>query len=501
MGTLNDPDGHAAKWEREKDKLDDHEPEADAEAFQGWTPKLDTKEPLTAYWQLNKCIILSKSADRPLTDFESADGVLTLIQREAGDYSKGVTRQYRQAARLFYEHMGREWHDDIHVGAPPGRHSEIQRSKLFTREECDALLAACDNSRDRALLMTLLATGQRIGALLTLKLGDVEFEGERNEKGTIYLNEDALGLKDAEGVRPLTFATEAVRAWIRDHPPADDDAPLFCTLKGGHGGNRADGSYYEYERGDPMSRQQATRRFRKIAKRTAENDDTVTVDSTKSAKFHNYRHTTATRLDQDPNVSESHANWILGWSKDSGQMDRYSHATDSEMMATFRQAHGINDDSGTVVIGQPTFESCPHCSANVDPTEGSCEGCGYQFLAAETATNDERSTVFECITCSRSISPDDDFCRHCGANQNDPDTSTDAGSGFDMIDRDTATEAMLGIVDQTLGKVPETAEKSEHNVDGDVLQDIAWQAFAETVESGADEFSPIKTSEPVDTDE
>lgn len=115
-------------------------------------------------------------------DFEDERSVTSLINDKTEGYADGTRRQYRQAARHFFNHLDREWADRIKVGKAPTSEDPIGRDDVLTARECDALLAAVDHLRDRALITTLLATGQRITVLLTLRVGDVNFEGERRER-------------------------------------------------------------------------------------------------------------------------------------------------------------------------------------------------------------------------------------------------------------------------------------------------------------------------------
>ncbi len=63
------------------------------------------------------------------------------------------------------------------------------------------LIAAIDDTRDRALILLLLRTGMRIGEVLSLTLNDIDImekkvflmKGEKNDKGrVVYLSHDAL---------------------------------------------------------------------------------------------------------------------------------------------------------------------------------------------------------------------------------------------------------------------------------------------------------------------
>lgn len=489
MSRVNDPDGHRETWQREIEKLDDHEPTEDAAKLRKWTKlELDHKEPTTATWQLCKARLLSEGARMPLIEFDDAEAVTGLIGKVAGDFAEGTQRQYRQSARLFFKFLGRAWAKQIKVGSPSSENTPVGRDEVFTRHEVDALLAAAEHQRDRAFLLVLLATGQRRGALLTLTVGDVSFEGPNGENGTIYLSEEAVGLKDASGPRPLLFATEAVQKWLRDHPRRDeDDAPLFCTLKSGHGGNKSDGTYYEYEKGESLSSGQMRRRFRAIARRTAELDGHPTVSPERAGRFHYYRHSAATRMDKDPKMSESDIKWIMGWDPDSGQLDRYSHVTDGEKMANIRRAHGKDPEAKDVVIGRPTVDECPECGADVHIGTGACEECGKVLTAGAAMADEGGKTVFECASCGESISHTDAFCRYCGASQDDAATPNPDS----MTDRDLALEVVGTAVEEHAADQDVTTEDAKQDVAA-ALRDMAQQTRAA---SHAGEVA-----EPVDMD-
>jgi len=72
--------------------------------------------------------------------------------------------------------------------------------RAIASEDVNALLAAIDDVRDRAMILILLRTGMRIGEALELRVNDLNFEkqsimiytGEKNGKGRlVYFTEDA----------------------------------------------------------------------------------------------------------------------------------------------------------------------------------------------------------------------------------------------------------------------------------------------------------------------
>jgi len=78
---------------------------------------------------------------------------------------------------------------------------------MYTEDEVQALREAVDNARDRCMLELFLNTGQRIRAIQTLRVKDVD--PEDGTTGSYYLNTDAEGLKGAAqngSKRPLLGA-------------------------------------------------------------------------------------------------------------------------------------------------------------------------------------------------------------------------------------------------------------------------------------------------------
>ncbi len=81
--------------------------------------------------------------------------------------------------------------------------------KAIAPQDIVKLLSVIDDARDRAMILTLLRTGMRIGELLSLRINDVDlaertikiYEGEKNSIGrVVYLSDDA---------------SRALRAWLK----------------------------------------------------------------------------------------------------------------------------------------------------------------------------------------------------------------------------------------------------------------------------------------------
>jgi integrase/recombinase XerD len=392
MTDIYSVDGTRSRYQKDLESLDALDSDADADALYTWATSR-TVALSTRRRQLHRAKLLSRRSvmvgGPPLTDMDSpADVTELLADFEAGthpDVQDGglaatTLRQFRVVARNFFiDGLGCDWADEIDVGSTTS--GRVSRSDLLSADDCDALLDAPAHPRDRALVAFLLATAQRIAAALTIRVGDVDLDGE---DGTVYLNDDALGLKGAAGPRPLTWATGAVGNWYAVHPRKDDpDAALFCALQSGGGGFAEDGSDHEYAKGDPISRVHASNRLKSLGDRAG-------VDPEKTNP-HNFRHTAITQMVED-GTPEQYIKWLVGWDKDSSQLERYAHVIDDRMMAGFRDARGIETPDGFQnssdgdEIGKRSPRACPRCNATLRASAEFCDSCGLGLTQSAAAS-------------------------------------------------------------------------------------------------------------------
>jgi integrase len=284
-------------------------------------------------------------------------------------------RNIRKASRQFFrDGLGVDWADEIHIGAP--EESNVTEDDIYTADEVETLFDAAHNPRDKALMATLIATGQRISALLSLRVGDVNLDGAT---GFIYLNDEAIGLKGAAGKRLLLWATEYVKNWLDVHPcKRDDDAAMFCTVEGQTHTERDSPA-------EPLSPWGVNQQLRRIGGRAG-------ID--KPVNPHNFRHAAVTRMVRE-GVPEQQVKWTVGWDPDSTQFDRYTHLQDDEHVAAILDHYDIEDDEHA--IGAPELDECPSChaqlSAWVNPK--ACPGCGCSLTHSAQAVVEATVTVEE----------------------------------------------------------------------------------------------------------
>ena len=343
MSTIGDIHGLDDQFTNQLSRLEDADiDEADRKAIRSFIRNQDVQRGLAASTLVNNLSHLRLSAERsdiPLTemDREDVDGLLFQYKHNRG-YSEGTLRNYRKAFRKFFRYLEQEWAESIEIGAVPKR--EVDADKVLSKEDLTAMRDAARNPRDKALIEMLVDTGLRIGALGTLRVGDVEI-GHR--AGVITLNEEASGRKGASGKLPLTYSKPYVANWLDVHPRSDDpEAPLFLTFKREDDEQYGDGSLTYY---------QLQRRLKRLA-------DDAGVDRGK-VNPHNFRKTAITRWIRQ-GFSEQEIKHRATWVKDSRQFETYSQGTDEEMNQQILAKMGLAEQDDDHA---PELSKCPQCQS------------------------------------------------------------------------------------------------------------------------------------------
>jgi integrase len=372
---VNDPSGLTTRLERQLALVREHDTDADRQAMLAWanTMLVNDMAAATVTNRLNPIRKLAERSDSPLVEYENAGQVTELLARlKDGSHphvkddglSSGTLRAYRQAARLFFrDALEYEWGEDIEIGQPDP--TPVTEDQILTSAEVSRFLDTSDNDRDTAFFSVGVVTGQRISALLSLRVGDVDL-GERT--ATITLNQDAEGLKGAAGPRPLLWARPYVAGWLRNHPNRHDEtAPLFCATKAGRR-PRDGGGFVTWDVGDHLSPSQMRNRLSDVAA-------AADIDAAK-VKPHNLRHTAVTRM-RDNGTPDDRIRFMIGVAEDSRILERYDRAENDRMLARIREEHGIETD--TDAVGAPPLEMCPQCTTPVREGARFCDSCGLPF--------------------------------------------------------------------------------------------------------------------------
>ncbi len=257
---------------------------------------------------------------------------------------------YLVALKKFYKwHLGKnksypecvEW---IRIGnSHPSR--EVKPESLISQEEVNKLIEASENARDKAIFSTLYDSGIRLGELLTMRIGDVEFDNY----GALLKVTGKTGYRQ---VRVVGNSIPYLRAWIDVHPRKfDKNAPIFCNLTEGI-------------RGRMLTHHDVYSIFKKTSKRAG---------ISRRINPHLFRHTRATILASK--VAEAPLESQMGWVHGSKQTKTYVHLSLRDQDNAILKAYGIEIKEDKRIEEDKPIE-CPRCHKLNPSTSLYCNTCG-----------------------------------------------------------------------------------------------------------------------------
>jgi integrase len=113
------------------------------------------------------------------------------------------------------------------------------KSDLLSDAEIERLVNACDNLRDRSMIMIMLEWGLRASSIKNLSIKDVKPDGD-------YLSIYFRGKGKVSGELTLFDSTPDLKAWLSIHRFKDNrDAPLFYCLRGDVGSRLSTQSIFQ----------------------------------------------------------------------------------------------------------------------------------------------------------------------------------------------------------------------------------------------------------------
>jgi integrase len=332
-----------------------------------------TVEPRTVSAYLRNLRICAEEGLK-LTEADAED-FNSLIARLYDDNraQKTTLHTYQVAAEHFYR-----LHDDLNAD-PDAIEKFSERSDpkydeqdMFESEEVDALRQACSATkmpiRNRAFLELLIFTGQRISALLTLRVDDVELDGD-DGNAYIYLNDDYAkeqgGLKGAlqrGRKRPIFGAEKYVRDWLQYHPETsglgtDDEEDVWLFI--------GDPSHWKTDPDDHWSRPSARQRLGQIRKEAG-------VE--KPVEAHNFRHYFATVMYRDYDLDKDTIRMLVGHAEDSKALEStYTHVFDDDYIRRAEEKTGYREPEERNPL---TPKKCPVCGKLLEDDWRTCPDCG-----------------------------------------------------------------------------------------------------------------------------
>jgi integrase/recombinase XerD len=268
-------------------------------------------------------------------------------------------------ARMFWRWKFKK---DFRVKVSPKLLAHKDETSVLTPEEVARIVAACNTVRDKAFVAVTYESGARISEVLGLHVGDVE----PTEYGGFRLRVEG---KTGRRTIPLFEASVAhLSLYLRDYPFAKDpSAPLWTNER-------------HHDRvGLPMRYGAWVRVLQRAARRAG---------ISKVVTPHILRHSRASAVAKNPNVSTSVLESLFGWKHGSPMAATYVHLTGRDVEDAMARAQGVTKIAPVAPVSSLP-KTCGRCSRINTADSKFCSGCaGPLSLEAvesqETALADAR---------------------------------------------------------------------------------------------------------------
>lgn len=263
-------------------------------------------------------------------------------------YSEWTKRDYKIVLKIFFRWLKKSetYPSEVAWIRTTRARNRMLPEQLLTYDEVKRIAEAALHPRDKALVLVLYESGCRIGEILSLKIGNVEFD----QYGAVLLVSGKTGHRR---VRIIVSASN-LALWLNSHPLRSDlNAPLWVKLGA--------------ERGHALSYAGAKTVLKEIAK----------VAGIKKRIYpHLFRHSRATHLAN--HLTEAQLKQLFGWVQGSDIASTYVHLSGRDIDKALLKLNGIaveedhKDDNFRLMI-------CPRCKQQNSPGVNFCNFCGSAF--------------------------------------------------------------------------------------------------------------------------
>lgn len=290
--------------------------------------------------------------DHTITDIH--EGISDLLTKKSPDgktLSQNTLYDTVSIFKPFYSWMIDEGYTSIPekklraIKRPPIDKMTKTADDLLSPDEIGAIISACTNSRDRALIHVLYEGGFRIGEIGHLRWGDIKFDD-----GGAVVNVDFKTGKPRY-IR-LVMAKQVLATWKKDHPDARADAYVFLDRSGA-----------------PVNYYAILKQLQRIVKRAG---------ITKRVTPHTFRHSRITHLIKEGKMGESVIKLIMWGSTDTDMFSTYLHLTGGDIDRQINEAYGLVDKKAPREKRLEPIQ-CPQCKEINSPTAKFCAECGFEL--------------------------------------------------------------------------------------------------------------------------
>ena len=282
-------------------------------------------------------------------------------------YRQNTVRDFIEILKTFYRRLSNRGYSTIRLSdinelrAPATDMMVRTASDIFSPDEVRAMVRACQNSRDRALIACLFDGGLRTKEVAMMTWGEVKFD----EIGAVVSTR--MKTKWPRRVRLIPSAKYLSR-WRNDFPgDPTGDTLVFCTREG-----RA------------LTWTGVGAQLRRIASRAG---------ITKRITPHLFRHSRITDLIRR-GVSKTAIEMMMWGHVGTNQITTYAHLTDIDLDAALLDSYGIRRKEPATARAMDPRE-CPRCASINRPTDAFCEVCGAPLTGEVAMTMDDIRRAIE----------------------------------------------------------------------------------------------------------
>ncbi|MFZ5501120.1 MAG: tyrosine-type recombinase/integrase, partial [Candidatus Micrarchaeota archaeon] len=281
-------------------------------------------------------------------DFEDAnrkDIEKILAKIEASELAAWTKRDYRVALKKFYRFLRGtdEYPPEVSWIKTSIRNSKhLLPEGLLLEEDIEKLIRAALSARDKAFIAVLYESGARVGEILGMSIGQIEFL----DVGAALMIHGKTGSRRIRIVSSVPY----LAAWVNAHPnKGDKNAPLWVNMNYKGGGKLA---HYAV--------------IRKMLKATA-----ARAGLKKKVNPHHFRHSRATYLATKWTDAQMKA--YLGWEQSSDMPGTYVHLSGRNMDDAVLSLYNFNKKEEEKSRLEP--KKCARCGLLNESTNERCSGC------------------------------------------------------------------------------------------------------------------------------
>jgi integrase len=301
-------------------------------------------------------VLLGKNTDKSLSELEKGE-IIRWKEKAMDILSNSTLSLYTSCIKKFFQWLYKYDEGEYPTLVKWMKAKREKKLKKFdlTVEDIKKLVDACNNQRDRCLIMLAYDTGCRAEELLQIKLRDLR----KDDKGYRIWLQGGSGLKTGERTLRIYPSIPDLELWLSMHPYKDNlDAYLFPSR---------------------FNEKISYSRYRKLVEEVANR-----AKIKKHVNPHSFRHLRATELCNT--LSDAQMKARFGWTMDSRMLRTYEHQAGIDVDECFFKHYGIETKAEKPKTLRPKI--CPRGHKN-SPSALFCSQCGMP-LEKEVAIEYER---------------------------------------------------------------------------------------------------------------